>query len=65
MDNKSLEHHCGVNKVREDLDKITRKLAMVRDSASYKNNHNNLGRKKQVRPQRKEKVLIILLGYVL
>mgnify|MGYP001177289756 FL=1 len=46
MDNKSLEHHCGVNKVREDLDKITRKLAMVRDSASYKNNHNNHRKKK-------------------
>ena len=37
MDTKSLEHHCGVVKVREELDKISRKLALVKNKTSFKN----------------------------
>ena len=36
MDTKSLEHHCGVVKVRQELDKISRKLALVKHKTSFK-----------------------------
>ena len=35
MDSKSLEYHCGVIKVRDDLEKMSKKLESVRDNASY------------------------------
>ena len=41
MDSKSLEYHCGVTKVRDDLEMMSKKLALVRDNASYERSYSS------------------------